>query len=212
MRTRRSFAEGSATAGYGSGMPAVCVYCAARHGAKESYTSAARHVGATFAGRGWDLVYGGGRVGLMGEVADAALAGGSHVTGVITTHLLGLEVGHDAVSELVVVADMAERKREMFQRSDAFVILPGGIGTLEELFEIWCWSSLGLHAKPLVLVNVDGYFDQLVGFLRHSIDVGLFTDPGLDLATVVVSAHEAAEVISAAFADESNHSAGGRPP
>ena len=177
-------------------MPAVCVYCASRHGVKESYTVAAQELGAALAANGWDLVYGGGSVGLMGEVADAALAGGSHVTGVITTHLLGLEVGHDAVSELVVVADMAERKREMFERSEAFVILPGGIGTLEELFEVWCWSSLGLHAKPLVVVNVDGYFDHLIDFLRHSIEVGLFTDRGLDLSTIVSTGRDAADALT----------------
>lgn len=166
-------------------MPAVCVYCASRHGTSESYTLAARALGAGLATEGWDLVYGGGRVGLMGEVADAALRGGSLVTGVITTHLLALEVGHDTVSELVVVPDMAERKREMFERSDAFVVLPGGIGTLEELFEVWCWTTLGLHDKPVVMVNVDGYFDHLIAFLRHSIEAGMFTAVGLDLATIV---------------------------
>lgn len=166
-------------------MPTVCVYCASRHGASASYTVAARDLGTALAAEGWDLVYGGGRVGLMGEVADAALAGGSQVTGVITTHLRALEVGYDAVTELVVVPDMAERKREMFERSDAFVVLPGGIGTLEELFEVWCWTTLGLHTKPVVLVNVDGYFDHLIAFLRHSIEAGMFTTAGFELAMVV---------------------------
>lgn len=175
------------------------MYCASHHGRRPGHTLAARELGAAIADRGWSLVYGGGQIGLMGEVADTALARGAHVTGVITEHLLGLEVGHSAVTELVVVSDMAERKREMFARADAFCVLPGGIGTLEELFEVWCWSSLGLHRKPLVILNADGYFTPMLSFLQRALDDGLLRAEALEAAAVVASANEAIAVINGAL-------------
>ncbi len=150
----------------------ICVYCGSNHGSRAAYTAAARTLGATLADRGVDLVYGGGKVGLMGEVADAVLAGGRDVTGIITEHLVELEVMHPGVPDLVVVPDMQSRKREMFDRSDAFIALPGGVGTMEELFEVLCWWHLGLHPKPVGIVNVDGFYDGLLAYLRRATDDG----------------------------------------
>lgn len=154
-------------------MATICVYCAAHHGTRPAYAAAARALGSAIVAGGHDLVYGGGHVGLMGEVADVVLAGGRHVTGVITRHLMGLEVGHEAVSEMIVVDDMAARKAAMFERADAFAVLPGGVGTLEELFEVWCWAALGLHPKRLGLLDVEGYFDHLLAFMDRAVDDGL---------------------------------------
>jgi uncharacterized protein (TIGR00730 family) len=141
----------------------VCVYCGSRHGRHPDYTAAARELGQAIGQRGWQLVYGGGHVGLMGEVADATLAAGGRVVGVITEALMQREVGHRGLSELHVVQTMHERKRMMAERADLFVALPGGIGTMEELFEVWTWQQLGYHDQPIGLLNVAGYYD---GFLR----------------------------------------------
>lgn len=119
--------------------------------------------------RGIDLVYGGGRVGLMGVLADAVLGAGGSVTGVLPRALAVKEVAHEGLTELIVTESMHARKREMAERADAFIALPGGIGTLEELFEAWTWTQLGVHRKPCGLLNVAGYFDGLIGFLDHSV-------------------------------------------
>ena len=153
----------------------IAVYCGAKHGARPEYTTAARRLGEAIAARGHDLVYGGGHVGLMGAVADGVLAGGRHVTGVITEHLLKWEVGHDAVTELIVVPDMAERKRVMYEMADVYVALPGGVGTLEELFEVLCWRTLGLHPRPVGLLDVEGYWSHLVTFLDHAVTEGFLS-------------------------------------
>jgi len=158
----------------------IAVYCGARHGARPAYSDAAHQLGASLATRGHDLIYGGGHVGLMGVVADAVMAGGQQVTGVITEHLFEREIGHDAVTELIIVRDMAERKREMFNRSDAFIALPGGLGTLEELFEVLCWRSLDIHAKPVGLLDVDGYWQSMMAFLDHGAAEGFITPLHLD--------------------------------
>ncbi|HQF93524.1 MAG TPA: TIGR00730 family Rossman fold protein [Microthrixaceae bacterium] len=162
----------------------ICVYLASRHGANPSYTEETRRLGAALAAAGCDLVYGGGSVGLMGEVADAVLAGGGAVTGVITEHLYNLEVGHQQVTELIVVPDMPTRKRAMFERAEGFVIAPGGVGTMEELFEVWCWAALGLHPKTLGMLNCDGYYDHLLAFMQRSVDDGLMSQHTLDLLVV----------------------------
>jgi hypothetical protein len=146
----------------------VCVYCGSRHGARESYTAAARRLGQLIGERGWQLVYGGGRVGLMGELADAALAAGARVVGVIPDSLMRREVGHPGLSELHVVQTMHMRKQAMAERADAFVALPGGIGTFEELFEVWSWRQLGYHDQPIGLLEVDGYYEPLLAFMRRS--------------------------------------------
>ena len=153
----------------------VCVYCGSRHGAKAAYTEAAAALGRTIGERGWQLVYGGGKVGLMGEVANAALAAGGRVIGVIPESLMRREVGHDRLQELLVVPTMHLRKQAMDERADVFVALPGGIGTLEELYEVWTWRQLGYHDQPIGLLNVAGYYDGLLGFMAKSVAEGFLT-------------------------------------
>ncbi|MDH4051531.1 MAG: TIGR00730 family Rossman fold protein [Rubrivivax sp.] len=150
----------------------LCVYCGSRHGERASFAAAAREVGRLLGQARGQLVYGGGNVGLMGVVADATLAAGGRAVGVIPQALVQLEVGHQGLSEQHVVTDMHERKRMMAERADAFLALPGGIGTLEELFEVWTWRQLGYHDKPVGLLNVDGYFDPLLAFLDQSVAQG----------------------------------------
>jgi len=162
----------------------VCVYCGSRSGAHPEYAAAARSIGTEIGRRGWQLVYGGGRAGLMGVVADAALAAGAPVVGVIPESLMGRELGHRGLTELHVVQTMHERKLMMAERSDAFAALPGGIGTFEELFEVWSWRQLGYHDKPLGLLNVAGYYDTLLTFLRESERQGLMTNEQLTLLQV----------------------------
>ena len=151
-------------------MPTIslCVYCGSRPGELPAYADAARAVGREIGRRGWQLVYGGGRAGLMGVVADAALEAGAAVVGVIPRSLMDRELGHPALTELHVVDTMHQRKTMMAERSDAFLALPGGIGTFEELFEVWTWRQLGYHDKPIGLLNVAGYYDQLLAFLQQS--------------------------------------------
>lgn len=146
----------------------ACVYCGSRPGHQSAYTLAAEACGRDIAQRGWGLVYGGGSTGLMGTAANAALAHGGHVTGIIPQRLDAREIGHPSLDELHVVDSMHDRKRLMAERSDVFIALPGGIGTLEEIFEIWTWRQLGYHHKPLGLLNVAGYFDDLLRFIDRS--------------------------------------------
>jgi uncharacterized protein (TIGR00730 family) len=146
----------------------VCVFSGSSPGADPAYRAAAAELGRRLADRGIELVYGGAHVGLMGAVADAALEGGGDVIGVIPQSLADREIAHPGVSDLRVVDSMHERKAVMAELADAFVALPGGVGTLEELFEVYTWNQLGLHAKPLGLLNVRGYFDGLAGFLDHA--------------------------------------------
>ena len=153
----------------------ICVYCGSRPGTLPAYADAARLIGTEIGRRGWQLVYGGGRAGLMGVVADAALAAGAAVVGVIPQSLIERELGHRNLTELHVVNTMHERKRLMAERSDAFVAMPGGIGTFEELFEVWTWRQLGYHDKPLGLLNVDGYYDGLLAFMQHAVQSGFVT-------------------------------------
>jgi uncharacterized protein (TIGR00730 family) len=154
----------------------ICVYCGARHGQKAAYTEAARALGTAIGVRGWQLVYGGGKVGLMGEVADAALAAGGRVVGVIPESLKRAEVGHEGLTELHVVPTMHVRKQMMAQRADAFIALPGGIGTLEELFEAWTWRQLGYHDQPIGLLNIEGYYDDLLRFMQHAVAQGFLSE------------------------------------
>ncbi len=146
----------------------ICVYCGSRAGADPAYAAAAREVGTLLGRMGAQLVYGGGHAGLMGVLADAALVAGAPVVGVIPQALMSRELGHAGITELHVVETMHERKRLMAERSDAFVALPGGIGTLEEMFEAWTWRQLGYHDKPLGLLNTGGYFDRLLAFLGET--------------------------------------------
>ncbi len=148
----------------------ICVYCGSSPGADPAYMAAATAFGALLAGHGLRLVYGGGDVGLMGAVADGALAAGGEVVGVIPRALMALEVGHRGLTELRVVESMHERKATMAELADGFVALPGGLGTFEELFEVLTWNQLGFHRKPTGLLNVGGYYDGLVGFLDESVE------------------------------------------
>ncbi|MCP5272261.1 MAG: TIGR00730 family Rossman fold protein [Burkholderiaceae bacterium] len=154
----------------------LCVYCGSRAGVLPAYADAARTLGTLLGQGGHGLVYGGGNVGLMGIVADAALAAGAPVVGVIPQALVQREVGHTALSEQHVVPDMHVRKRMMAERADAFVALPGGIGTLEELYEVWTWRQLGYHDKPIGLLNVAGFYDQLLAFMGHCVAQGFLDE------------------------------------
>ena len=156
-------------------MLSVAVYCGARHGGDAAYAQAARRLGQAIGERAWQLVYGGGNVGLMGELADAVLAAGGRVVGVIPESLMRREVGHTRLHEQHVVATMHQRKQMMAERADVFIALPGGIGTLEELYEVWTWRQLGYHDKPLGLLNVAGYFDALLTFMQGAVDQGFLS-------------------------------------
>jgi len=162
----------------------VCVFCASSPGVRPAYIEAARAFGETLARRSIDLVYGGGNVGLMGAVADGALAAGGSVVGVIPRMLVEREVAHLALTELVVVETMHERKAEMAARADAFIALPGGLGTLEELFEVWTWGQLGVHTKPLGMLDVEHYYAPLIAFLDHATREGLVRPADRSMAIV----------------------------
>lgn len=143
----------------------VCVFCGSSPGGRPDYAASAARLGQSLAAGHRRLVYGGGNVGLMGVLVDAALAAGGDVTGVISRHLVEREVAHSGLSCVRIVDSMHQRKWLMAELSDAFIVLPGGLGTLEELFEVWTWGQLGLHRKPYGLLNIAGYFDRLLAFL-----------------------------------------------
>ncbi|WP_428424552.1 TIGR00730 family Rossman fold protein [Methylibium sp.] len=155
---------------------ALCVYCGSRTGEAPAHARAAQAVGRQVAERGWQLVYGGGNVGLMGIVADAALAGGAPVVGVIPRSLMEREVGHQGLTSLHVVETMHQRKQMMAEHADAFLALPGGIGTFEELFEVWTWRQLGYHDQPIGLLNVGGYYDALIAFMQETVAAGFVSE------------------------------------
>ena len=174
----------------------LCVFCGSNVGRSAGYRRLAEQLGRALAGRRVGLVYGGGRVGLMGALADAALAAGGEVIGIIPQALMDREIGHRGLTELRVVGSMHERKASMAELADGFVALPGGIGTLEELFEVWTWAQLGLHAKPCGLLDTDGFFAPLVEFLDHLVTTG-FVQPAH--RSMLVTA-ESPEALLAAFA------------
>jgi uncharacterized protein (TIGR00730 family) len=176
----------------------LCVYCGSSGAVEEQYREAASELGARLAADRIELVFGGGRVGLMGLLADAALAANGKVTGIIPSHLRAAELAHPGVSELVVVGSMHERKRLMAERADAFAVLPGGIGTLDEMFEIVSWKQLGLHDKPTLLVDVGGYWAPLLVLLDHIIDKGFARPHTWGLLRVVPSV----SALMAALAEE----------
>ncbi|WP_106479038.1 LOG family protein [Phytohalomonas tamaricis] len=156
-------------------MRSVCVYLGSRNGHDPQWQQLAQAIGGSIGQRGWRLVYGGGRAGLMGICADAALDAGGEVIGVIPQQLVDREVAHSGLTELIKVPDMHTRKARMAALSDAFVTLPGGIGTLEEFFETWTWQYLGLHDKPNALLNHAGFFDPLLTFLDNAVEAGFLT-------------------------------------
>jgi uncharacterized protein (TIGR00730 family) len=162
----------------------LCVYCGSRTGDSPKFSALAGRVGNWIGSHGGQLVYGGGRNGLMGILADATLAAGGRVIGVIPKALVEKEWAHTGCTELHVVDTMHERKRIMAEHADAFLALPGGIGTLEEFFEVWTWRQLGYHAKPVGLLNLDGYYDNLLAFLNASVNNGFMSDWQMDLIAV----------------------------
>jgi uncharacterized protein (TIGR00730 family) len=163
----------------------VCVYCGSSSRVSDRFKEAARLLGATLADSKIDLIYGGGRVGLMGIVADSTLEGGGKAVGIIPNHIRDMEIDHPGLTELHVVDSMHTRKMMMFDRSDAFVILPGGLGTLDEMFEIVTWRQLRIHDKPVVLVNIDGYWDGMIAMLDNMIKAGFVQPEHKNILTVV---------------------------
>ncbi len=153
-----------------SEIKSVCVYCGSSARVDQAYKDAAVELGKAIAGNGWNVVYGGGRVGLMGLVADSALTAGGKVFGVIPKHIQAREIDHTDLTELHIVDSMHIRKQMMVDRADAFVILAGGLGTLDEFFELLTWKQLGLHDKPIVMVNINGYWDKMIEAIRHIAD------------------------------------------
>jgi hypothetical protein len=165
-------------------MKSVCVYCGSSLGATNDYVDAANALGQLLAARGLRLIYGGGAVGLMGATADAVLANGGTAIGIIPQLLMNREVGHTGLTELHVVPDMHTRKRMMAEMADAFLTLPGGLGTFEELFEIWTWRQLGYHDKPIGLLNLNGYYNPLIQFLSSAEKQGFVRQSNLDYVRI----------------------------
>jgi hypothetical protein len=176
--------------------PSVCVFCGSRNGNRPAYAETARATGQMLARHGWRLVYGAGDIGLMGEVARSAIEAGGATFGVIPIHLLRREVGRRDLTTFVVTEDMHERKKVMFMNSDAVVVLPGGAGSLDEFFEVLTWAQLGLHAKPIVLLDVEEYWRPLIALVDNVIAEG-FADPSLRaLFGVAPTAEAAIDLIS----------------
>ncbi len=168
----------------------ICLYCGSRFGEDPAFRAAAAELGAAVAARGWRLVYGGGSVGLMGVAARAALAGGGEVVGIIPQALLEREQGLDEVSELIITESLRERKGIMFERSDLFVALPGGFGTLEEVVETLTLRQLRYHNKPIYFLNTAGFFDPLLAFFEHAVAAGFIQRDHLGLFAVVSEVQE----------------------
>jgi uncharacterized protein (TIGR00730 family) len=180
-----------------TGISSVCVYCGSRAGTDPAWQEAATALGAGLAERGMTVVFGGGRVGLMGAVANVALAAGGKVVGIIPESLETREVGHAHVSQLHVVGNMHERKMMMAKLSDAFVVLPGGLGTLDEMFEIVTWRQLGFHAKPVVVADINGYWQPLAELIDSMIEKGFVSDADRRLTRFVDSVETVFETLSA---------------
>lgn len=169
----------------------IAVFCASANGADPAYQAAADDLGRALAFRKIGVIYGGAKVGLMCAVANSALAHGGTVVGVIPEVLVDLEVAHQGVTELHVVDTMHTRKALMGEKSDAFLILPGGFGTLEEMFEVLAWQTLKLHTKPIVLLNINGFYDQLLSFLDHAVEQGMLKQQSREILLVATSVEDA---------------------
>jgi uncharacterized protein (TIGR00730 family) len=167
----------------------ICVFCGTNPGSRPDYGVAARELGRALAEEQIELVYGGASVGIMGELADAVHEHGGQVTGIIPQQLMQKEAAHTGIRNLIVVASMHQRKSQMADMSDAFIALPGGIGTLEGFFEVLTWSQVGIHSKPAGILNVAGYFDLLTGFLDHAVGEGFLTDAHRDAIAVETDSH-----------------------
>ncbi|MBT8454817.1 MAG: TIGR00730 family Rossman fold protein [Rhodobacteraceae bacterium] len=173
----------------------ACVFCGSRFGSDPTFREAAEALGSGLAKIGWRLVYGAGDVGLMGAVANATQAAGGDTLGVIPVHLLQREVGKRDLTQFVVTENMHERKKVMFVNSDAIVVLPGGAGSLDEFFEVLTWAQLGLHGKPIILLNTEGYWTPLVSLIDHVIDSGFAAESLRGFLTVVDTVEEALEAL-----------------
>jgi uncharacterized protein (TIGR00730 family) len=178
----------------------LAIYCGSAPGSRPEFAEATRATAAAMVGRGVDLVYGGGRLGCMGIIADSVLAGGGRVFGVIPKALVNLEVAHNGITELTTVETMHERKAKMTDLADAFLALPGGIGTLDELFEAWSWNALGYHKKPFCLLNVDGFWDGMIAFLDHAAASGFMSARRRKQLLVASSPDEALQLLDDAAA------------
>jgi uncharacterized protein (TIGR00730 family) len=178
----------------------VAVYCGSAAGCDSCFADAARDTAAEMARNGVDLVYGGGRLGLMGVIADSVLGDGGRVYGVIPRALVDLEVAHTGVTELYTVDTMHERKAKMTELADAFLAMPGGIGTLDELFEAWSWNALGYHKKPFCLLNVDGFWDGMIAFIDHATEKGFLSARRRKQLLVATSPDEALQMLDEAAA------------
>ncbi len=178
-------------------MRRLCVYCGSSTGDRPEYVTAAKRVGELLVRRGIGLVYGGGSVGLMGVVADAVLAGAGEAIGVIPTGLRSRELAHTGVTQMIEVESMHARKQRMVDLSDAFIALPGGIGTLDELFETWTWLQLGIHRKPIGLLDVAGYYGPLIGFLGRMRDERFIKPAHLDCLLVDTEAERLVDRLAA---------------
>ena len=180
-------------------MKSLCVYCGSSSGSSPDYAAAARELGQLLAAQQIELIYGGGRVGLMGVLADAVLKAGGRVQGVIPQSLANREVAHLGLTQLHVVDSMHQRKALMAELADGFLALPGGLGTFEELFEIWTWAQLGMHAKPIGLLNVAGYFDLLLEFLDHATDQQLLKPVHREVLSVSTDPEEMLTLLRQTF-------------
>ncbi|EXF95187.1 LOG family protein PA4923 [Pseudomonas fluorescens HK44] len=178
-------------------LASVCVFCGASTGTDPAYRQAAIALGQELARRKLTLVYGGGAVGLMGIVADAALAAGGEVIGIIPESLKNLEIGHPGLTRLEVVDGMHARKARMAELSDAFIALPGGLGTFEELFEVWTWGQLGYHGKPLGLLEVNGFYSKLTAFLDHVVGEGFVREHHRDMLQMRESPQDLLDALDA---------------
>ncbi len=180
--------------------PAICVFCGSSFGDHPAYRDAARAVGAGIAKMGYSLVFGGGGLGLMGEVAKAVLEGGREIQGIMPAFLQGLEPGVSPQEKLIITPHMQERKTLMLQMSDAFLVLPGGLGTFDEFFEVATEAQLGVHAKPIIVVNVNGYFDTLDALLHATIEAGFARDTVLKLYHLADGADAALKILQECLA------------
>jgi uncharacterized protein (TIGR00730 family) len=185
----------------------VAVYCGSAYGNNPAYRAEAKALGTALAAAGLGLVYGGACVGLMGAVADAALAGGAKVIGVLPDMLAGKEIAHDGLTTLELVRGMHERKARMVELADAFLILPGGYGTLEEMLEAVTWAQLRLHAKPCILINTAGYWDGLLAFLDTTVAAGFLKAKNRELLRVAASAEDAVKMAAGLWNGSTTHAA-----
>ena len=180
-------------------MTSICVFCGSRSGAKPAHAAAAVSLGQAIARHGWRLVYGAGDVGLMGEVARSAQSHGATSLGVIPTHLMNLEVGKRDLTQFIITENMHERKKVMFMNSDAIVVLPGGAGSLDEFFEVLTWAQIGLHGKPIFLLNTEGYWAPLIALLDHIIAQGFASESLKDHFRVIDTVEALSQALNTAL-------------